>query len=217
MIIETTRVPIEPSCGKQLEAFWKFSLSHDAPCNGFIIQKVTISCKIVECACKNKDQFENDEIYPSTDYSYYEAWRVKKHTREPTTFGGKDHFLYMPTNCRRGRYVQAGEVRFYCNTDVGLDEKSTENSIPNWIEAGKKVFYPTDSADPNCRTTAGRLTSTGDPPTFWDGFGANSRATLANRRAWVDWICCPKNDTCKDGYGREEVKVQIIPAKEEQK
>ena len=133
------------------------------------------------------------------------------------TYSGKDHFRYTPTPCRRGKYVQAGEVRFYCNADVGLDEKSTENSIPNWNEAGKEVFYGPETGDANCRTTAGKLTSTGDQPAFWDGFGANSKAKLANRRAWVDWICCPKNDTCKDGYGKEEVDVQIIPAKDDSK
>ena len=67
VLIETTRIPQQPACGQQLEAFWKFSLSDDAPCNGFIIQKVTVSCKIVECDCRSKDVFESDDVYPSTD------------------------------------------------------------------------------------------------------------------------------------------------------
>ena len=202
--IETTRVPGAANCGETLDAFWKFSLTEEAPCNGFMIQKVTVTCKIVECACRNKDVFESDEIYPSTDYSYYEAWRVRKHKREPVTFGGVDHFRHTPTTCRRGQYVQSGEVRFYCNADVGLEESSTENSIPNWNRSGQVVFYGPENAHQDCRTSAGRLTSTGAQPKFWDGFGANSKAKLATRRAWVDWICCPKSDNCLDGYGADQ-------------
>ncbi len=217
VLIETTTSPKTLKCGEDIEVAWKFSLSQEAPCNGFMIQRVNVSCKIVECACQNKDVFDSENIHPSTAYTYYEAWRVRHGKTNPVTLNGVDRFLSTPVACRRGKYVQQGEVRFYCNTDVGLDEETTNESIPNWTPSGTKVFYPPDSASDDCKTTAGTLQSTGDQPTFWDGFGTNSRAKLAYRRAWLNWECCPRNDRCKDGYGTEEIAVDVLTDPEETK
>jgi len=212
--IKTNFVTKKPSCQSDVVVKWKFSLSDKAPCNGFLVQKVTVSCKLADCSCINLDVFNSEEITPSIEYSYFEAWRIGEKTTDPVTVGGIDTARNSPVACTRGRKVQSGEVRFYCNTDVGLAADSTDTDIPGWNAAGTKVFYGPDTAPETCKTTAGILTSKDGVlphPSFWDPFGLKSLAKSSNRRLWLEWQCCPRGGNC-NGNGVERVEADVLPS-----
>jgi hypothetical protein len=200
----------KPTCLTGGKVDWKFSLSEGAPCNGFIVQKVSVSCKLHKCCGRT----EGD---PDINYSYYEAWRVSKHKDKPATFGGRDTARLFPAFCSIGEYVQLGEVRFYCNAAVGLPDESTDTSIPTWNKFGDRKSYGPEDAPEACKTTAGDLTSTGmfSVP-FWGGFGTNSETPPKTRRVWLNWECCPQGGVCK-GNGEDEVTMSVIPKRDGEK
>ena len=212
VLIETTKDQRELSCSDRVDVAWKFSLSSDAPCNGFLVQRVDVTCSIIECQC-NRDIIDLPANLSPTPYSYYEAWRIRKGEKTPSTLKGKDKCEYGIPECNQGNYEQSGEVRFFCNTDVGLGENSINGSIPGWTPSGTSVFYGPEN---DCRTTAGTLTSTDKTPAFWKGFPVplvpqETRATPASRWALVRWTCCPESETCKWGNGKTTVSVDVRP------
>ena len=212
-----TQSVVKPSCQSAATVKWKFSLSSDAPCNGFLVQKVTVSCKVLEC-CYNNINVEGPPFDPIS-YSYFEAWRIAHKADVPVTFGGVDTAVYSPVGCTKGHYVQSGEVRFFCNPEVGLAADSTATSIPGWNSAGTPVRYGPDSAPDHCKTTAGKLTSRDGAlpePKFWDPFGLSVVATPSNRRMWMEWECCPRGGNC-NGNGANTASVDVLPPEEKSK
>lgn len=208
----------QPSC-RPAEALvkWKFSLSGKAPCNGFLVQKVVVSCKELGC-CYNNIDVEGPPFDP-IQYAYFEAWRIDEKKDVPATYGGIDTALHSPLACTKGRYSQSGEVRFFCNAELGLPPESTDTSIPGWNPVGTPIFYGPASAPKSCKTTAGKLTSrNGDlpEPPFWEPFGLNLAVTPNSRSMSTKWECCPRGGDC-DGNGVETASVDVSPSMEEEK
>ena len=213
-----TRSVQQPSCRPENAIVkWKFSLSGKAPCNGFLVQKVTVSCKELGCDCNNID-VEGPPFDP-IQYSYFEAWRIEEKKDVPTTYGGIDTALVSPLTCTKGRYSQSGQVRFFCNAEVGLPPESTDTSVPGWNPVGTPIFYGPESAPKNCKTTAGKLTSrNGDlpEPEFWTPFGLNLAVKENHRGIAMEWECCPRGGNC-NGKGVETASIEVHPDKEKVK
>ncbi len=174
----------QPKCNtKPAVVRWLFSLENDAPCNGFIVQKVTVKCGKSKCG---------DEIKTET-YSYYEAWRVRKGKRTGDAFKGVDRFISSPSGCQKGTYEQTGEIRFYCNSAIPVGENynggAPGDGINGW-EKGRSY----SSTPSNCTTSAGGLWSKEAEPSFW---GSLSGVTeYSYRWAKHDWNCCSSDKPC---------------------
>lgn len=171
----------QPRCNnKPAIVSWQFALDNDAPCNGFIVQKVTVTCGKAKCS---------DALTTET-FSYFESWRVVKHRRTGNEWRGIDRFRSTPSGCQKGTYEQTGELRFYCNSALGLPDRYRESNPGNgW---GRGGTFPSDSSD--CSTTAGGLYSREDEPGFWATL--NGATEYAYRWAKHDWNCCPSQRPC---------------------
>ena len=62
-------------CGFELVAGWRFEIHGDAPCDGYLIQKITSSCEVGGCRDIWKPDFKEELVF-------YEAFPVKED--EPT-------------------------------------------------------------------------------------------------------------------------------------
>jgi len=188
------------NCGGngRVNASWKFKLSQGAPCNGFIVQRVQVSCEVDKC--------NGDEIQHST-FHYFEAWRVVDGQDRPShSNDGQDtakiNFDQTYRVCRKGVYTQYSEIRFYCNTDLKLPAEDQEKSFPGWDANDKTPAYYGEGV---CQTTAGSLTSS-RTATFWKTKGgidetkAGTPKGAAGRQFNVVWKCCQtKKPCCGDG------------------
>ncbi len=177
-------------CGNPARVFFDFLLDsdytvmvrgkeitrHGAPCDGFLIQRVLVECRVNDCADKAHEE----------SFEYFESWKVKKHAQ---TFVAQqnqlftDEALYNIPDKTEGSFRQYGEVKFYCNEDV--DSRA-------WPLTNTPVFYGTGP----CRVTSGGLPSTQKEPAFWSKKAAAEGP--AYRDFWVNWCCCP-NSKKKEG------------------
>ena len=160
-----------------------------------------MTCKKSKC---------NGKPLADESYSYWEAWQVRKGGRKgvplhkaKSSQGAYDVAKFAPIACGVVDYTQHGEVRFYCNEEVGLDAGQQTWSIPGWDPAGgAQVSYP--SAGSPCATSAGNLTSTGTEPDFWKK-PSSSQVEGASRSFWLKAKCCPKKEPCcGDGTRKAE-------------
>ena len=193
-------IPLRTTCSGngRVNASWKFKLSRAAPCNGFIVQKVQVSCEIDAC--------NGDEIQHSA-FHYFEAWRVAETKDRPLHANhGQDtaiiNFDKTYRLCRKGIYTQYSEIRFYCNIDVGLTIEDQGRTIPGWDHNDQTPAYYGEGI---CRTTAGSLTSSGNA-SFWKTNGEEDERKVgtpkgaAGRQFNVTWKCCQaKKPCCGDG------------------
>ena len=144
-----------------------------ASCNGFLVQKVSVSCDVTACDFSKKY---------FTHFEYWEAWPVKRGEKTSTikkanNYKYTDEASYNFPAGSFGWYHQRGEVRFYCAKDFGTD---------GWFECGLVPY----GGDGPCGTTAGLLKSTPDPPRSWSKGGAPIDEGPAFRNFEVEWCCC---------------------------
>ena len=110
-------------------------LHRKAPCNGFVVQKVTVRCTKSRCG----------EAGTAEDFSYWEAWRVERGQLRSSQLAsaGGDTFTALLNACTIGDYEQLGEIRFYCNSHLGLPESDVGKSIPGRDPADTiPAWYP---------------------------------------------------------------------------
>jgi hypothetical protein len=183
-IVVTGRGHTAGGCGSTVSRNWFFTLRGKKICEeGYLIQKVTVTCKQQECdACNGVC---GKEISGGT-FSYFEAWYVKgttvQHKRSHTDRANMD-----PPRQSCGSYTQTGEIRFYCIADTGnLGKLDT----PGDWDIGTKF-----GEDAGCGTGAGGLPSTDDPAKtkFWKENPENGVAS-ATRDFSVNWNCCDRTE-----------------------
>jgi RHS repeat-associated protein len=125
---------------------WDFELDAAAPCDGFILQRVSVACVIGACCGPFKIR---------QAFTYLEAWHVTagetlSDVRVPPVGGGApassftDQAAFSVPPNTAGGYEQNGEIRFYCERDTG---------VINWRPGG---VYGAGQ----CRTSVGDLLST---------------------------------------------------------
>jgi len=153
MLTSTVVAPLsQAKCpSKGAKAHFQFTLQSDAQCSGFLIQKVSVNCRVGPC----------DEPPKEDAFSYWEAWRVEEGKRLPRSSRKFiDTAQWDISDCTTGVYRQVGEVRFFCDAELGVPVGTSR--IPGWdLKGGLSVWYP--NAESSCRTTPNGLTSTGQP------------------------------------------------------
>jgi RHS repeat-associated protein len=186
-----------PKCpNRRGEVVWQFHLFQPAPCNGFIIQKVDVTCRMSACDADSPAE---------KPYSYWEAWPVMRGRKTAWKALSRDTARCPVQNCQKGVYQQETELRFFCNTAVGLQESPPEPSIPGWKPSDRTPDYHPDDRHP-CKTQAGVLTSTGNRPDFWD-----LQAEPGPGRLFLqDWQCCPAEAPCC-GSGEQRAHLTYVP------
>ena len=179
-ITVTTSKAEKLACGGR-NVQWTFSLDNDAPCNGYIVQKITILNNVKNCVdCPNATG-----LTPSSEF--WEAWYVKKGDkvswdtkRDGWTDGSTKQS--RPETC--GYNVARGTIKFFCNTarkdgDAGTGDIGDYGRTANGKPGGWQSKNP--------GTEAGDLPSTTVKPGWWDKEPVESSAS---RYASSYWCCC---------------------------
>ncbi len=160
-------------------------------CNGYIVQKVTVSCKKSSCS-KEGDCGENEQ---SDSFSYFEAWYVGDSESSAGEVTYTDRATTsLPADRSCGSYFQEGEVRFYCESVTGnLGRPRVSGNWPVGQTYGNGL----------CNSTVGVLPSTREAPSWWDEPLENKTDPFeppddrsmhtSQRYLQVDWDCCCKN------------------------
>jgi len=164
-------------CGEAVYLQWTFSLTTNAPCEGFIVQRVESLCESDGCV-KNC-------CHPSRQYQrfvYWEAWPV--HKNESLSYqqvqGGyayTDRAAVKLWDGTCGSHFQSGEIRFYCKASTG-------NLLMKWR---KGASY----GQGRCNTSPGKLVSTDVEPNFW---GKAPVEGPASRLLSINFNCCKCQD-----------------------
>jgi RHS repeat-associated protein len=194
--IKSRRTTCPPRRPNLATVKWTFSMFGPAPCNGFFVQQVTVRCSIGPCGRT-----------PTADtYVYWEAWRVFQGRFKSAVQKSQDTFQHAIRGCTDGEYEQSGEIRFYCNTAMGIPATTISDVIPGWDPPfGARPNYPS-LASP-CSTTPGVLPSTGTKPGFWD---TGRIVAYSYRWARTKWRCCPDDCVC-DGDDTATVRIDNSP------
>jgi RHS repeat-associated protein len=142
-----------------------------APCDGFIVQKVTVDCQGSECRKKSAIDVLR---------RYWEAIPVSLGDR----FAGPDTASGGIPASSSGAYLQTGEVKLYCSDKrdaKAIGKAAVGASTRNWRREenwfGKGL----------CQTTAGTFTSTPKEPDFWTEPPIEGPAM---RDFLLTWRCC---------------------------
>ena len=178
-------------CGDVAQIQWDFKLDKAAPCDGYIVQKVSYDCGVSDC--------EDCEIPPKNlkQIEFWEAWPVSKDRFYPTDryYDGKPLLIppllppgFLPpgkisktdtssaivNNGKCGYKSSFGEIRFYCKdgaSGTGVLEKDW--TLPLIMIPGcNKVF---------------NLPATTNPPKFWTLAPVEG---TAYRHALTVFNCC---------------------------
>jgi RHS repeat-associated protein len=178
--VTTVKADKLPCGGRDVQ--WVFSLDGAAPCDGYIVQQVTILEEIKDCV----DCPRATKLKPSSEF--WEAWYVKKGdkeswdtTRDKYTDGSKKPS--RPGTC--GYNVALGSIKFFCKTPLKEGDPGTGDLGDLGRDArGKPGGWQTQ----NPRTQAGGLPSTTTKPAWWDSKPVEGSAS---RFASSYWCCCP--------------------------
>jgi len=190
---KTSREILNPKCGTEVSAKWNFVVDYTdpktgkvgAPCDGYVVQKVTVNCRIKPCVPQVKDQ----------TFVYYEAWPVAAGggIEDPKQKKGGviDSSGATPTLNLCGKVTHTGEIRFYCKTgDNGTGDLTKATGWKNGgsPQYGDKTFCPTTPLD--LLSFDGGMGDRGPAPPFWKK--AESSVTDAKQRCFrLQYTCCP--------------------------
>jgi RHS repeat-associated protein len=192
--VVTTFESSELKCNKSLpEGNFTFSVEFKdkngklgAPCAGFIVQKVSVTCYRKLCSKCEPCELPDEKKF--NKYEYWEAWFIKKGDSDAPDTAGR-----LPTwddSC--GVYEQRGEIKFYCMVETAVprgagDRVGTGDLRKLWTERnfGGKTL---------CATTSGELPATSDPEKakFWD---KKSIEASGSRASSLKWNCCEDKST----------------------
>jgi len=127
-------------CGGRAQVIWEFTLDDEAPCDGYIVQKVDFTCSVKRCRGGRAE---------SEEFSYWEAWFVRERTRGNV----RDISSLEADNNRCGEKSSKGTVKFFCRTTTG---DLSALGVGRVFGSGR------------CTMTAISLPSTDKKPAWWD-------------------------------------------------
>jgi RHS repeat-associated protein len=204
-------------CGNYNSVNFHFQLSSDAPCDGYLIQKVTLTCVLKDCRRISQPcRFDIREEWPGKSVTFYEAWFIPERKRTPKGLGENQHndssnLVFEDGFC--GTINVTTELRFFCKkqwVDVGgygpdSDEaKRPQPPVYKWRWAPGQVFHPR-GAESLCSMTSIDLPATPDGPEArgqWDGTPAIEEGS--GRSHTISFNCC---DDCQtDRFGNQSKK-----------
>jgi hypothetical protein len=204
-------------CGNYNSVNFHFQLSSDAPCDGYLIQKVTLTCVLKDCRKKSQPcRFDISEKWPGRNVTFYEAWFIPERKRTPKGFTEIQHndssnLVFEDGFC--GTINVTTELRFFCKkqwVDVGGYGPNTDEAmrpqppVYKWRWAPRQVFHPR-GAESLCSMTSIDLPATPDGPEArdkWDGTPAIEQG--AGRSHTISFNCC---DDCQtDRFGNPSEK-----------
>jgi RHS repeat-associated protein len=178
-------------CGDQIKAGWTFSIQGGAPATGYIIQRVSIHCRISRCLwCE-----ASAPLRPT--YEFYEAWSANVGELGSASDFGEGSFI--KNTC--GTFNAIGEVRFFFTRDY-TDPKTNRTykgigylgESPNYgwergLVHGAGLGCPTNTGDLRSSNQPPRTTAT--PPEILPGKPDWDNGMLLGRRTFsMDWKCC---------------------------
>jgi hypothetical protein len=185
----------EKACGEIVAIHWDFKLDNPAPCNGWIVQKISYSCLSLDC----EDCF-GDDLPEPRKARFWEAWRVTEgqvypekrldengnlippFQKVPDKLSTTDASSHKFPNGTCGYKWSLGEVRFYCEISSN-DASGTGRLDLRWSE-GVGLYWPK-----GCGKISGGLPATQDPPIFWTNHLPIEGPAF--RYSAFDWVCCP--------------------------
>ena len=153
---------------------WNYIVEQNHKCNGYLVQKVSVSCSVSPCKTK-----QNPNPKAKTDaYTYFELVG-KVASFRPNIIAGQDKAKWPPPVNTCGEYSQDGEARFFCHT------KAIGAEIDKWApgEAGKAGI---------CRTHSGEFPMKERRGDFH--WWSRSDERPATRHFTASWKCCPDED-----------------------
>lgn len=172
-------------CGDVVNAEWTFTLSKPAPCKGWIVQKVDVTCSYQACTCPT-----NPSSWP---FSYWEAWPIAHGGTTAVDDYGWNTGTWATGTChmKSGQYGQTTTIKFFCQD---ADPKRHLIGVGDLSQQWHQHFF----GPPNiCNTWTGSLPGTSTKPSWWDSLSVDG---IANRGAWTGWSCCDKgSDYVKSG------------------
>jgi RHS repeat-associated protein len=178
-------------CGEVANVLAAFTMTAPFPCDGYIVQQVSASCRVQGCLSKCPTSS------PATpDWTYWEAWPVKA----GQWLSPLDIFSVRLSQLRCGIRSIAAIVKFFCRTDLlgvgcgtgdlgGYGQRPADPAS-RWRPGPQYGFFP-------CEFLTGSLPSIGGPgsgdvnrPRWWNCPAAGSGTS---RSIEAFWDCC-----CKD-------------------
>jgi hypothetical protein len=185
-------------CGDSHFITWDFALSFDAPCDGYIVQKVTLRRR-VDMDCVDCPDF----VPTKPDKIWWEAWWVLESDQlpevrlRPTARSAQFESVDESTTEHRqgtcGVRVVTGEIRFYCKDAIdGFGNIGTG-------DLGKEGEEPTDPNSEWGLGSSNGVPEAGGLPTFVDPTGAGKQPPFWRhdpvegpefRGASHYWKCC---------------------------
>jgi len=175
--------------GISLKDYGQFSVNYllifdgnTAPCDGYIIARVTVEAECNGCTASQPGPTSN----PSP-LVYYEAFPIRKSEPIPifknrTVF---DEVAFDGRDKSRGQYIQSAEGRMICKRDIRQQGKPTLAS-QGW-RRNQTWNLPACSG---ATQTAGPLLSTLKKPPWWNKW-KNTGGKNPSRTFGVGWNCCP--------------------------
>jgi RHS repeat-associated protein len=157
----------EAKCADVHFVKYEYELDADAPCDGYVIQKVVQTGFALKCG----DVLSNANL----DGTYFESLgEIAEKKRGPVG----DKVELEADDGTRGRYRQTGEAKFYC-----------KNASPGRNHTGVLDWKPGDDPNrPDPIPEAGTLPATRAEPGWWSQAAVEGPA---NRSFEVKWCCCP--------------------------
>jgi RHS repeat-associated protein len=183
-------------CEDPSEIYWDFHLDDPAPCDGYIIQKVTIYCNIEQCnqngGCTAPSTPVNKGVAAS---SYFEVWPIKKDNwivdqrLNPKNMTYTDRSRIIAPNDTCGFFYMTGEIKFYC-------ENPSDDPRPTQVGTGPLLHQnPVTVNACGLSVTSGVLPGTTNQPSFWDKPAIEGPATRGHGRIWACCQCQGIKDT----------------------
>jgi RHS repeat-associated protein len=181
-------IPVNQQLGKlkcQQTGFidWRFELSKEAKCEGYIVQRIEFFCDIGDCCGKCPT-----DLPKKPSVVYYEAWKVLK---DGTTYykGGQitdsSSRDFSLDTC--GITYSKGVVKFYCaEKDPKVGNKAfTGNLEEKWKHPKEQSF-----GSGKCVVDAGEIPAIEEgkkPPDFW-----KEDSVEGPKERWTKffWNCC---------------------------
>ena len=169
---------------------WDFFLDRKAPCKGYLIQKITITCDIVNCPCSAPSRPPG---LPPPAATYYEIWPVSKdevltdYRFPPTNSTYTDASTIPALNNTCGYFIMEGEVRFYC------ENAADDPRPPNKRVGTGPVQKTTNITVSACgqQVTSGGLSGSTKPPGVWQHDPLEGPASRYHGRLWACCNCVP--------------------------
>ena len=127
----------EKKCGEHIGQDWRLELEDEAPCSGWLVQKVEVYCEREECdACSCPPAWDKESIGASKPSVYYEAWYIFEKSIDPVhltkgdPFRGflrfsktHDRFKSFAKQRTCGRVALKGVFKFFCENDLVISDR----------------------------------------------------------------------------------------------